>query len=295
MEAPGWTTVLGAGSPLAVNGPPGGVTFVTVSSAVPPLVITACRLPLNPTGVVSNCSAAGIAYRPVCVPVPDRGTFTTEKLGAFVAKASAPVAPPGSVGANLTGTVSTSFCFSVTGNETGALFTLGWPAVNGSGELTELAVTPVTVTPARAVIVATADDDEPTAVGWKLTGEPVSGAVLSEPKPMTWPSRVPTYTRPPSVAGTANLLAVPIGADQIGVSWPPADGIASNASSVPPEPLLPDEYSSQTTALVGSVPLDVTTGEPEEKPKTAGESPASVSVALAGLKLNARRWSSSPT
>src|SRR5215831_11756411 len=265
MEAPGWMTVLPLppGSPLAVNGELGGVAFVTVSSRVPPLVITVFRLLLPPVGTLPNCSDAGVAYRPVCVPVPDRETFTMEKLAVFVAKASAPVEPPGTVGANVTGTVSASPAFSATGNEAGALFTLGWPTVNGSGELAALSVTPVTVTGVRAVIVATADADEPTAVAWKLTGEPVSGALLGEPKPMTWPSLVPTYTRPLSVAGTANLLAVPIGADQISVSLPP-DGMALNASRVPwlPEPLL--AYTSHTTALAGLVPLGVTTGEPEE-------------------------------
>ena len=45
-----------------------------------------------------------------------------------------------------------------------------------------------------------------------------SGALVRLPNAITRPSLVPTYTRPLPVAGIVNLLAVPIGADQIGRS-----------------------------------------------------------------------------
>ena len=51
---PGWIVLPLAGSPLALNGPVAPVTLVTVSAAVPPLVITVCRTPLDPVGTVPN-------------------------------------------------------------------------------------------------------------------------------------------------------------------------------------------------------------------------------------------------
>ena len=67
----------------------------------------------------------------------------------------------------------------------------------------------------------------------------------------------------------ANLLAVPIGADQIGLIVhgfaleQPAGGTASNASRVPRAPFPPAAPTTQTTALARLVPFEVTTGEPE--------------------------------
>ncbi len=66
-----------------------------------------------------------------------------------------------------------------------------------------------------------------------------------------------------------NLLAVPIGADQIGVSLhgdPDVQvlaGTALNAYSVPPAPVEWVTPTSQAIADDGSVPSDVTTGDPE--------------------------------
>jgi len=48
----------------------------------------------------------------------------------------------------------------------------------------------------------------PTATEPNSKGFVVSTAVVGRPKPMMWPSRVPTKTRPASVAGTTNLAAV---------------------------------------------------------------------------------------
>ena len=153
------------------------------------------------------------------------------------------------------------------------------PTRNGFGlplAAVVLAVTPVTVTPECAVTVtsrlALAD---PTYVAGSVAGAAaVSAAAAVSPKPYTAPSRVPTYTIPPEVAAVVNWLAVPIGADQIGlivhgaaaVHVPP--GLAANASSAPLPPLIPDEYTAQTTAVEMCGPVDVTTGDPDEKPNT---------------------------
>jgi len=69
----------------------------------------------------------------------------------------------------------------------------------------------------------------------------------------------------------ANLLAVPIGADQSGRKAhglvQVADGTARNASSRPAEPLMPAARTTHTTAERGSVPSEVTSGDPDVKPK----------------------------
>ena len=60
-DSPGLIVVPAAGSPLALNGPAGAMLRVTVSAAVPPLVITTWRLPPDPVGTVPNCTDAGEA------------------------------------------------------------------------------------------------------------------------------------------------------------------------------------------------------------------------------------------
>ena len=116
---------------------------------------------------------------------------------------------------------------------------------------------------------------EPTYVAGSAAGAAgASAAAAVSPKPYTAPSRVPTYTIPPAVATVVNWLAVPIGVDQIGaivhgvaaVHVPP--GLAANASSAPLLPVMPDEYTAQTTAVEMCGPVDVTTGEPDVKPNT---------------------------
>ena len=65
------------------------------------------------------------------------------------------------------------------------------------------------------------------------------------------------------------MLAVPIGADQIGVSLQGVPdvhalaGTALNASRVPLAPLAPAALTAHTIADDGSVPFEVTTGDPE--------------------------------
>src|SRR5947209_10931257 len=74
------------------------------------------------------------------------------------------------------------------------------------------------------------------------------------------------------VAGIVNLLAVPIGEDQIGASEHGdavvhvLDGTASNASRLLDLPVPPDDCTSHSTADDGSVPFEVTTGEPDANP-----------------------------
>ena len=154
-------------------------------------------------------------------------------------------------------------------------------------------MTPVTVTAAVAVAVTARHEDVPAAAWPKASGAPLSGALSGAPKPITRPSSVPTYTRPPSVAGTAYLVAAPIGADQ-SIASRPFTGMARNASILPPGLPGPPVFSSHTTALAGSVPFDVTTGEPEGPKNGSGVCPAAVSAPVAVLNRNARRTSPPP-
>src|SRR5580692_6453707 len=74
------------------------------------------------------------------------------------------------------------------------------------------------------------------------------------------------------VAAIENLTAVPMVPDQISRSLtpPPAFGcgVASNAPSQAflPSPLLSGLSTTQTIAEFGSVPFEVTTGDPEPNP-----------------------------
>ena len=83
---------------------------------------------------------------------------------------------------------------------------------------------------------------------------------------------------PLPVAAMLNLLAVPIDPDQISRSLvpPPALGWGSRsqAPSDEPAPVLPEESTTQTIAEVGSVPLEVITGDPELYPRDARTPPS---------------------
>lgn len=113
---------------------------------------------------------------------------------------------------------------------------------------------------------------EPRLVPPNVTGSALpSGALVRLAKQITWPL-VPTYTRPLLVAGIVNLVAVPIGADQMGRITQGraqrADGTALKASSVPAEPLPLTGLAvltTHTTADLGPVPSEVTTGDPDPK------------------------------
>src|SRR5213080_1133015 len=84
------------------------------------------------------------------------------------------------------------------------------------------------------------------------------------------------------VAAMVNLLAVPIGSASICWSFspPPAAGCgtASKAAREAPVPDEPELWTTHTTADDGSVPLEVTTGEPELKPNVYVLLAASVST-----------------
>src|SRR5215467_9691623 len=136
----------------------------------------------------------------------------------------APVAAPGADGLKVTGTLSWSPAFMVTGKlVTGdpvppAGVRMAWPALNGFVPPVALTVGWLTLMLAVAVRVAVWVCDPPTA-SWNASGvAPVSAGACGLPNPSTWPSLVPTNTRPSLVAGMQNLLAVPIGDDQICVS-----------------------------------------------------------------------------
>src|SRR5581483_2741689 len=74
------------------------------------------------------------------------------------------------------------------------------------------------------------------------------------------------------VAGMVNLLAVPVGADQIGfkvqgdVPVQLLDGTARNASRLLDLPFGPEDCTSHSTADDGAVPLEVITGDPDVYP-----------------------------
>ena len=79
-----------------------------------------------------------------------------------------------------------------------------------------------------------------------------------------------------------NLLAVPIWADQIGriaQARRQRAGTARNASSAARAPVGPADLTTQTTALDALVPLEVTTGDPDENPNRCALLATSVSRA----------------
>src|SRR5215467_9372362 len=107
---------------------------------------------------------------------------------------------------------------------------------------------------------------------------------------------------PLSVAATLNLLDVPIGADQISLSFtPPPDRGTGSSCQAPrnaPEPLPSFSWASQITPVVASVPLDVIVGDPEPNPKVKVLLATSVKVGVSPLaespNLNSRMKSNWP-
>jgi hypothetical protein len=168
-----------------------------VSVVVPVLVMVTLRVLLVPVGTPVNDSEVGVAPSPGLEPVPVRLTVAVPWL---VAKFRVPVAAPAAVGVKLVGTDRR------------------WPALRGSGnwggEVPKGAdvVIPDRVTGRLAVMVTVALAVLPTPTSPKSVVGAWSTGVVGAPNPTTWPSPVPTKTRPPSVAGTENLAAVPIGA-----------------------------------------------------------------------------------
>src|SRR5882757_1762212 len=97
------------------------------------------------------------------------GTLTATFCPAAVANDTAPLVPPGAVGANVTGACSASPLCRVTGKLAGTGAPPGevsvtWPMVNGPGAVMAEELTPVTVTARVAVTVAVRLVAEPTAV-----------------------------------------------------------------------------------------------------------------------------------
>src|SRR5215472_94645 len=229
-----------------------------------------CSMMLNVTaGLVENS--------PVWVPLPISGMETGAADPVPVVNVTTPSAPPAAPGAKVTAARSTSPLCTVTGNVTLAGLPPGCvsvtsPRVNGAGVLGALTEAPVTVTVLVAVSVAWLVAAEPTAVSGNCAVPPLwSAAAPVMPNPYTLPSLVPTYTLPLSVAIWLNLEPVPIGADQISLSFvpPPERGTPSSpqAPRVPPDPLLSLWCSSQMSPVDGSVPLEVIAGAPEVKPR----------------------------
>src|SRR5262249_12722726 len=168
---------------------------------------------------------------PVLVPLPISGTEAGTAGLAAVVNDTTPSAPPARVGANFAVARSTSPLCRVTGNRTPSGVPLPRrvrvtrPSVNGSGVLSASAEAPLGF-PAPAAgpvprLLEAAPGGVPRTCAAPLV---VSAAAPVRPKPSTWPSLVPTYTMPLSVATTQNLADVPIGAAQISRSFaPPPD------------------------------------------------------------------------
>src|SRR5207253_1694257 len=109
-----------------------------------------------------------------------------------------PVNEPGDVGLKDTGTLRLLPAANVTGS-------FGAVAANGAA-----VETAVTVTERVAVTVAVAAPECATVTLPKLVCGAVNADVVGCPNPYTFPSLVPTYTRPPAVVGVLNFTAVPI-------------------------------------------------------------------------------------
>ncbi len=132
------------------------------------------------------------------------------------------------------------------------------------------ALTPVTVTAECAVTVDVRGGlAQPTGVcGRRPAGRGGQGCGRSVAEAVHGAVPGAHVHHPAGVATLVNLLAVPIGADQIGVIahgaaavHPP--GSAANASRAPSAPVAPGECTAQTTAVEMCGPLDVTTGDPD--------------------------------
>src|SRR6202035_1087548 len=151
-----------------------------------------------------------------------------------------PVTASAVVGVNVMGMVSCWPAVRVTGSLVMALPpTADVPRANGTGEAVEEMERPVTSIVRAAVTVGVRVlAAPPTRTDPKLTCPLTSGRAFETPKPYTVSLLVPTYTWPPSVAGTLNFAALPMGADQssVSVAWPAA-GTALNASSRAPTPV----------------------------------------------------------
>ena len=93
-----------------------------------------------------------------------------------------------------------------------------------------------------------------------------AAGVTGEPKPITLPSRVPTYSLPAPTPGVANFEPVPIGALQRSTGLP-LTGTGSYARSCAPAPVPFGIHSIHTSAEPEVVPSEVMTGAPVPKPQ----------------------------
>ena len=84
----------------------------------------------------------------------------------------------------------------------------------------------LTVTARDAVIVTLPVTVVPTATLPRSVFFAPTADVVGAPKPRTCPSRVPTYTRPLSVATEENLAPMPSGALNTSLRFPVLSGIA---------------------------------------------------------------------
>src|SRR5215469_6571447 len=239
MLRPGLILLATAGRPVAVNGRDGRITEVMVWVVVPRFVMMTTWVSVTPTGTRAGPVSSGSSMEtalacgvsPAWIPSPLSGTLTRGEVAELVVNDSVPSAVPGAAGRNVTAAVSSSPRDSMTGNVTGtgvrrpSLVSVTRPTLNslaGTGMSAALVVTatPVnltgawTVTETRLVMLVR------TPVGGKATALPTAAALgAGALNPSTWSSPVPTYTHPLLVAGVQNLTAVPMFADQIGLSW----------------------------------------------------------------------------
>src|SRR6202140_2814186 len=202
-EAPAAIVAPAVGAPLALKGAAGRFTLLIVSGAPPTLRNVAVLDRWPPTvvppketsvGVTSSCALAAW-------PVPE--TANVAFLPVLVVAVSVAPTTPVCVGVNVTGTEIVWPADSVAGSAGTEVPSVNWLELDASVESVSASV---------AVSVRVFWVEWPRIVAPKASVDPVNGGVTGEPKPSTWPSRVPTYRRPAPTPGVANFGAVPTGA-----------------------------------------------------------------------------------
>jgi hypothetical protein len=156
-------------------------------------VIVPLRCPPTavPPSEMAGELAASFAAGAWPVPETENDTLPASLVAAVICAATGPVW----LGENVTGTEIVSWGWRVAGSDCD-----GVPSWNWLGS-DEVRLEIVTVWLAVSVSVCGLLL-EPTVVLGNDRADPLSGWVTGEPKPRTWPSRVPTYSRPAPTPAT---------------------------------------------------------------------------------------------
>src|SRR5690349_10505197 len=222
---------VGSKSTVALIAPPGGIvspacgasgelkgacgrsTALMVSAVDPTLRNVTEPLRCPPTlappketmgGVTASCG-------PAAWPLPVMPNAASALLDFTV---SVPPYSVAVVGAKVTGTSTDWPACSVSGSVRPDLSTANAALSDTTSEI---------VTSPVAVTVSVRDAVSPTVVVGNVSDEPVTGGLTGEPKPSTWPSRVPTKIRPAPTPGIANFA-----------EWSPSSGALQRSTGCPP-------------------------------------------------------------